>query len=293
MNKVKFFTLFLISMFFLSAITTAMEWPLSDGELVHNFGFNNRGKPVLGTVFEGEGEVNAAGSGRIIFSSTDNNNAASRLPFTLGSWTAIDHENGLVSIYSRYDDINGGENIPTYIEKGQAIASLGSSGWSEKKGLYFILFDRKERRWINPSLVISPFDDSSSPQISGIQLRGANGRVIESSQLRNLSQGRYSIEVNASDILTETNRLPLAPHRIICSVNGEEVGVLSFDTISARGGILMVNRNSLMPAARIYGPYPFFEVAEVQLNRGQVLLEIIVLDIAGNSRSSLLRLVVE
>ena len=279
-----------ILMIFLGALLSAMEWPMPEAELVSNFGLNDRGRPSLGMSFEGEGEVQAADAGEIIFVSSGNN-AASRLPSPLGAWTAVDHGDGLVSIYGRYrdDDKNSAE---TRAVLGSPIADAGSSGWSGRDGFYFMLYDRRERRWVNASMVITPFPDAIPPQIPGIQLINSNGRLIESSQLRGIGQGKYTILVNAFDTMQEKG-LPIAPHRIVASVNGVEVGALNFETISARDGVLMVNRNGLVPALQVYAPFPAYEVGEVQLSRGQAILEIIVQDIAGNSRSAVYRITVE
>jgi hypothetical protein len=57
--------------------------------------------------------------------------------------------------------------------------------------------------------------------------------------------------------------------------------------------MLMVTRNGLIPALRAYAHYPAFEAGEVHLNRGQAILEIIVHDIAGNFRSTSIRMIVE
>jgi hypothetical protein len=268
-----------------------MDWPLTDAAMVRNFGFNERGRPSLGTIFEGEGEVFAADEGEVIFSCSGKE-TASRLPCPLGAWTAIDHGDGLVSIYGRLGD-EGRNRQLTRVYRGVPIASAGSSGWSRRDGFYFMLYDRKERRWVNASMVITPFPDTVPPQIQGIQLRNADGRTIEGAQLRSVSQGRYAIMVNTVDTLLEPRGVTLAPHRIVCSVNGEEAGSLSFETISARDGVLMINRNGLIPAPRIYAHYPLFEAGEVNLSRGQAILEVIVQDIAGNSRNASIRMIVE
>ena len=283
---------FLIILFvFFNSGLGAMEWPVGeDAVLVQNFGFNNKGRPVLGTVFEGEGGIKAVEGGEIVFSITGKEKA-NRVPSPLGNWSAVDHGNGLLSIYSRYEE--GSLTEQSSVAKGSEIASLGTSGFSGSSGLYFILYDYRERRWVNPSLIITHFEDSVPPQISGIQLFNASGRLMETSGLRNLSQGMYKIRVNIFDTLSETRRTQLAPYRIICSVNGEEAGTLTLDTISAVDGTLMVNRNGLWPVKNIYEAFPGFEAAEVQLIRGLVMLEIIAMDISGNSRSTLTRLNVE
>jgi hypothetical protein len=280
--------LFLIFLPLLSL--AAMDWPLPDAAMVRNFGFNDRGRPELGTVFEGEGVICAAEEGEVIFSSSGRE-LASRLPSPLGAWTAVDHGDGLVSVYARYKD-EGVSRQYSRVGRGVPIAMAGNSGWSRRDGFYFMLYDRKERRWVNASMVITPFPDTTPPQILGIQLRNTDGRLFEGAQLRSVSQGRYTIMVNTIDN-REPRGVPLAPHRIVCSVNGEEAGSLSFETISARDGVLMVSRNGLIPALRVYAGFPGFEAGEVNLSRGQAILEVIVQDITDNSRSASTRMIVE
>jgi len=280
---------FLFSLLPLTSLA-AMDWPLPDAAMVRNFGFNDRGRPELGTVFEGAGVICAVEEGEVIFSSSGNE-PASRLPSPLGAWTAVDHGDGLISIYGRCND-EGKNRQYSRVGRGAPLAAAGQSGWSRREGFYFMLYDRKERRWVNASMVITPFPDTVPPQILGIQLRNSDGRLFEGAQLRSVSQGKYTIMVNTVDN-REQRGVPLAPHRIVCSVNGEEAGSLSFETISARDGVLMVNRNGLIPAIRVYSGYPGFEAGEVSLSRGQAILEIIVQDITDNSRSASTRMIVE
>ncbi|MDR2476686.1 MAG: hypothetical protein LBD18_02735 [Treponema sp.] len=270
---------------------SAMDWPSRDAVIVRNFGYNDQGRPVLGTVFEGAGPALAAEGGELIFSYS-REDSASRLPSPLGAWAAVDHGDGLVSIYGRCEDQGRGSR-PLHVEQGGAITGSGISGWSLRQGFYFVLYDKRERRWVNPSMIIAPFPDSRPPQILGVQLRNAEGKPVESGQLRNLKQGRYTIAVNAVDPMSAPGEGYLAPHRIVCSVNGAETGFLLFETISARDGVLMINRNGLVPVKQVYAPFPAFEAGEVYLSRGQALLEIVVQDMAGNSQSALTRMIVE
>lgn len=267
----------------------AMDWPLPDAVMVRNFGFNDRGKPVTGTVFEGEGSVLAAEAGELIFSRSVGE-TASRLPSPLGAWTALDHTDGLISIYSRHED--NGSPAPRQAERGSPVATAGISGWSNRSGLYFILYDRRERRWVNPSMIITPFPDTRQPQILAVDLRNDQGALVPRGQTR-MNQGRYTILVSAVDTMLNPQENLLAPHRIVCSVNGVEIGSLYFETLSARDGSLMVYRSGLAPVTQVYAPFPAFEIGEAFLTRGQVSLEIVVQDIAGNERSALSRLTVE
>jgi hypothetical protein len=293
---------------YVSVIITvhALSWPSESAVLTRNFGSNDRGTPVMGMIFSGGTDVLAAENGEVIFSRRKKD-GASRLPSPLGAWTAIDHGDGLISVYSRYAE----PVVPfseTQVEKQQPIAISGVSGWSSQNGFYFILFDRRERRWINPAMIITPVQETRPPQILSVDLRNAQGAVM---QARNLTQGRYTVIVNAaggiplpqgvtqSGVQGVPRGVPLggaysqyAPQRIVCLINGTEVSSLNFEAVSARDGVLMVYRNGLVPAKQIYSGFPSFEAAEVFLTRGQVTMEIIVQDISGDSRSVVNRLIV-
>jgi len=302
LNAIRLLTAVFILMILSGSVydsAVAMNWPSDNGILFRNFGSNDNGKPVLGMIFSGGENILAAESGEVIFSRAKND-SASRLPSPLGAWTAVDHGDGLISIYSRYNDsqsdFSAGDN-EGQVAKQQVIAASGSSGWSSQDGFYFMLFDRRERRWINPELIITPRIETRPPQILSVSLRNAQGQIVQSS---NLVQGRYTVVVSvAGGTSIEPGRTiagfaseQYAPQKILCSVNGAEAGSLSFEFVSARDGTLMVYRNGLIPAKQVYSGFPAYEAAEVFLTRGQVRLEIIVQDITGSSRSTESRLIV-
>jgi len=263
----------------------SMSWPCENAVLTSNFGANDRGSPILGMIFSGNTEVLAAEKGEVIFSRSSGD--ASLLPSPLGAWAAVDHGDGLISIYSRFQDKS--IDLPR-LEKGQSIASSGISGWSSQRGFYFIIYDRLQRRWINPAMLITPLRDVRPPQIFSVELLDAQGAVVRS---WNLSQGRYTVLVNTSGFAPARAGAPQhAPQRIVCSLNGAEAGSLNFEAVSARDGVLMLYRNGLVPAKQILKNSPSYESAEVFLNRGQVNLEVIVQDALGNSRSYVNRLFV-
>jgi len=268
-----------------------MDWPSPTGVIKKNFGWNDEGLPHLGISFEDEGALVSAEEGELLYRRREGD-TASRLPSPLGSWIALDHGDGIISIYGRFDN-NSSPAVPGLTGKGRFLGESGISGWSSGKGFYFQLFDRKERRWINPSMIISPPEDTRPPVIISVGLRDAQGRFFDPSQIKNLSQGRYVVSVNAVDTMRLPNESPLAPYRIICSLNGSEAGVLNFETYSARDGALMVYRNGLVPVKQVYAPYPAYEIADVWFSRGQTSLEIIAQDIAGNVRNAVFRFVVE
>ncbi|MDR0323702.1 MAG: M23 family metallopeptidase, partial [Treponema sp.] len=184
---------FALTIFSISVSDTlnAMSWPSEDAVLVSNFGSNNNGLPVLGMIFSGGTDILAAEEGEVIFSRAKND-AASRLPSPLGAWTAVDHGDGLISIYSRYAPASegsadeSGSPAPSTavsgarVEKFQPIASSGISGWSARNGFYFTIFDRRDRHWINPAMIVTPVQNTRPPQILSVNLRNAQGQIQSS-----------------------------------------------------------------------------------------------------------------
>jgi len=279
-----------ILFFILTGLLSAMNWPSETAVLIRNFGSNDRGRPALGMVFAGDTNVLAAEKGEIIFTHNKDDNF-SRLPSPLGAWTALDHGDGLITIYSRYaDDAAEDKEImaPSSVQKQQPISVCGISGWSSQKGFYFQVYDRRERSWINPAMIITPQKETRPLQILSVELLNAQGLPVRSSVI---NQGRYTVVVN-SNILMAARGTLFAPQRIVCSINGAEAGFLNFESISARDGVLMVFRNGLVPAKQVYSNFPAFEAANIFLSRGQANLEIIVQDISGNSRSYVSRMIV-
>ena len=270
----------------------AMSWPSEDAVLIRNFGSNDRGTPILGMVFSGGTSVQAAERGEVVYTRSKND-IGSRLPSPLGAWTAVDHGDGLISIYSRYaDPAEGGEvTHSTFVERNQQIAYPGISGWSSRDGFKFMIIDRRERRWVNPAMIITPVQRLRNPQILSVELKNAQGQTMLS---RNINQGRYTVLVNtiSPPAVFGVPGINLVPQRITCLVNGAEAASLNFESFSARDGSLMVYRNGLVSARQIYSGFPSFEASEAFFTRGQATLEIIVQDIAGNTSSSIMRLTV-
>jgi hypothetical protein len=267
----------------LAALACGMDWPSREGLMIRNFGWNDHGSPAKGVSFETEGPVRAADAGEMLFFN-DPESAASRIPSPLGVWIALDHGDGLVSVYSRLDERRLPESL-SLVEKDTVIAASGQSGWSGARGFSFGIFDRRERRWVNPAMIVTPLPDTQPPVILSATLRNAEGPV-NLAQTRAISRGRYTIAVAVSDTMEGNGAIPLAPFRIGCSVNGVELASLSFETFSVREGIAMAYRNSLAPAREVYAPYPAFEIGDVVFTPGRVTLEISALDGAQHLRTA-------
>jgi hypothetical protein len=262
-----------ISFLLIVVLLCSMERPAPDARITKNFGMNDGGTPVLGETLEFEGNIAAAEAGEVIFSVSDDDKANS-IPSPFGVWTAVDHGDGLIGIYARLGN-----------EQSYAFAVAGKSGWTSRSGFYFSFFDRKERRWVNPALIVGNEPDTEPPIVRSVRLRNDNGDLIDLSAQRTIRQGRYSIEVDASD-------KQLVPYKILTSLNGVEVGSIALEIFSAKDGVLMVH--GFVPAQRVYAHYPSLEVASnVWFTRGQASLEVIVSDFNANIAARNYRIYVE
>jgi hypothetical protein len=277
------------SLFFASLFVFAFDWPVRQGRLIANFGKNDNGIPLLGDSFLASGSIFPSNVGELVFIH-DPENPAARLPSPLGSWMAIDHGDNLVGLYGRYEDRHL-IPLPALVETTTVLASAGKSGWTGSNGVYFGFFDRRERRWVNPSVIISSVQDDVPPVIRQVELRNAAGTPVNPSVTSIIPQGLYRIYVDVIDTLQPGGEY-LAPNRITYSINGAEMATLSFETLMSRDGKNMVYRNGLVTAASVYDPKGFC-LGEIRLTRGQALLVIETRDVADNVRSVVYRLTID
>ena len=268
----------------------AMDWPTTDGREIKNFGMNEAGMPLLGDVFIAESDVYSADPGETLFWSESG--GAENFISPLGNWAAIDHGDNYVSVYARLAELPAA-GLPARIEKGATLAKAGRSGWTARSGFYFSFYDRRERQWVNPVVILNPLPDTIAPQIHSVRLKNSAGQVFDLAQTRTIKQGRYRVIVYASD-RSETSSAAVAPFRIVCSLNGVEIGRFDLDALSARDGSLLIHRNGLVPASEIYAPQPAVEAGgDVSFARGQAGLDISVQDFARNTRNASFRIFVE
>ena len=289
MKKSAALALLLSASFFVFGI----GWPVRDGRVAANFGMNDGGIPLLGYFIASAGSVFPSDVGDLVFEYNPENPAV-RFPSPLGSWMAIDHGDNMVGIYSRYEEKRDAP-VPTLMETGTVLASTGRSGWTDQDGLFFAFFDRRERRWVNPSVLItgaiSGVEDTVPPVIRQVELLNLAGTSFNPAIVQRFSQGLYTIYVDVWDTLVQGGVL-LAPNRITCSLNGEETGTLSFETLISKDGKRMVYRNGMVPAAQVFSERGFC-LGEIHFTRGQATLVVEARDIADNVRSVTYRLTIE
>lgn len=112
-----------------------LQWPLYDEyrTITTQYGYDEwRGGEHYGIDITGEdifgADIMAAADGRVIAVNSDRNDA-------MGCWLAIDHGNGIVSVYAHCESISATEGME--VAAGSVIASVGSTGWSTGNHLHF------------------------------------------------------------------------------------------------------------------------------------------------------------
>jgi murein DD-endopeptidase MepM/ murein hydrolase activator NlpD len=273
----------------------AVDWPSAGGELRSSFGQNDRGRPSVGMAFEGEDPVRSMDAGEILFVSSGSasfGGAADGFPNPLGDWMAVDHGNGIIGVYARLATSESAV-VKTVVEKGSVLSSPGTTGWVASTGYYFSVYDRLERRWVNPAMIAPQRVDTRPPTIRSIDLVAKDGQAIRLAANRVVRQGVYRVLVEAVDTENSVKQYPLSPQRIMCLVNGAEQGSLHLETIKTENGTLMVSRTKPAPAGLVYQPTGSVDLGEIRLNRGRTTLELIARDAPGNERISTIAFMVE
>jgi len=121
----------------------ALEWPSENGIITGNFGWNDEGRPLSGIVFKAEGSINATGQGEILFLNKTWDNFRG-LPSPLGTWLAINHNDGIISVYSRMDESGTAVNNPLIPEDDLYVGMTGKSGWPKKTVFTFSYMTEKK-----------------------------------------------------------------------------------------------------------------------------------------------------
>lgn len=298
MNSGSPYTRLVGALIFLLAATaaTAMDWPSGDQALESSFGQNLGGRPSFGVSFSGVGPVRAADAGEVVFARSSEDRA-SGIPSALGPWIAIDHGDGIVSVYGGLDDAT----LPvdrTIVERDSLIGRVSSGVAGAKTGFFFSLIDRKAGRYVNPALLSPPRPDDRAPVIRELQLVATDGETIPLPAHKALRQGSYALRLLVFDQEGE-GRIPksgsasLAPLSISGLLDGEERCSLRLETLTVESGTAYALASGPEPVQKIYDRDGFYRLGQLPLKRGRSLLQIVVLDAAGNERSVSYHIVVE
>ncbi len=268
----------------LATLLNALEWPTSPAKPAYLFGSSMAGgfSTGMGLASEG-GLVTASDEGEVTF--VQDQAFPSRIPSTLGSYIAVEHARGLVGVYAQLAPGTASSYL-TKIPRGAILGTAGASGWTAGQGLAFSLFDRAAQRWVNPLLLLPALADKAAPAIrSAALVLGSKSYPLGETKV--LPQGKYSVAVDASDLLESAwAGTASAPYFIRLVVDGAKAMELSFDVAGEKDGLLSLASDKPRPYREAYLPDGKIVLATRLFAAGRSVIQVLVRDYTGNERQA-------
>ncbi|MBU0927220.1 MAG: peptidoglycan DD-metalloendopeptidase family protein [Spirochaetes bacterium] len=262
----------------LSALSAfAFEWPADAGRFRFGFGAP-RGGFLRGVEFgSADGLVTAADDGELTFSA-QGPRLPGGYPLVAGSLVVVAHASSMTTVYA---GLKPG-SVSSYLKNVRKGDVLGrSSEAKDARGVSFYTFDAKERRFINPMIVMPSVSDDKPPVIRSMALSlEADGSYAD--QSKPIRQGSYYVVVDAYDLSPSGSQS--SPFDLRVLIDGSERGRMVYDAAWAAdgratlfGGVGVEEGAYLVADGRVrFGPF--------SLSRGRVLVTVAASDYASNRR---------
>lgn len=261
----------------LAVSALAFEWPADAGKFRYGFGTPRDGF-LRGIEFgSNDGLALAADDGEMTFSAVGAS-LPGGYPLPGGSLIAVAHPADMMTIYAglRPDSVS---SYLKNVRKGDILGRSSSAGAS--RGATFYAFDARERRFINPLILMPTLIDDKPPVIRSVSLsmEGAETRLDQSKAVR---QGSYYFLIDAYD--SSPAGEASSPFDLRVLIDGSERERVVYDAAWASagkanlfGGASRGEDSYLAGDGRIrLGPY--------SLSRGRVVISVAVSDYASNKR---------
>lgn len=255
----------------------AFEWPLNSGSIRYGFGSFRDGF-LKGTEFgTANSMVRAVAEGELVFVATGRS-LPGGYPIHGGSMLSLAHPAEMVSVYTGMVP----DSISRYLVKVKAGDVLGRTpDAGGRLGARLFTYDGKERRFVNPLMVLPGVRDDMVPVIRSTSLKN-DGGVVRIDQTRIIKQGIYDVILEVYD--NSPTGEQSAPFEIAVTLDGSVRARVVYDASWAKDGMPFIFGSAgleedayLLGENRVrFGPYVF--------PRGRVVLSISVLDFTGNKR---------
>jgi hypothetical protein len=256
----------------------AFDWPLDGGSYRYGFGSPREGF-LKGMEFGASGGmVKASDDGELTFAA-DGESLPGGYRLRGGSMMVIAHASDMTTVYTGM--VKG--SISSYLKNVRAGDALGLSAAADHsgRGVTFYVFDSKERRFVNPLIIMPGLKDDKAPVIRSVALV-LNGVETPLEPPKAVRQASYELVIDAYDISPSGNSS--APFDVRVLIDGSEAAHAVYDAAWASSGIssmfgsTKVAEDSYLDAeGRIrLGPYI--------LSRGRVVLTVAASDYSGNKR---------
>lgn len=272
--------LFAIPLFQLSAY----QWPLAGGYLTASFGENDGGAFLKGIKIAGHGSVVSPFlSGEVIYTSCEDEG----LPSVLGNYKVVHHENGFRSIYGNLEKFSkNAEESPFEVTENDQIGTVGNSGRTADKDLFFMIYDMKMHQYVNPQIILPPSGDRIPPVISRVFIEKEGSKTpVELKNRSTVSAGKVRVSAIIYDYGGDSGRSDkTVPYSISLFYLGNEINQIKFDTLKDVDGRYILQGGNPVSYDELYDGDKI-RLGEINLNAGQGILEISTADNSQNSRT--------
>lgn len=264
----------------LAAAAFAFDWPDEAGRYRYGFG-SYRGGFLLGTEYGAEdGLVKAAADGELVFAAAGDA-LPGGYPLAGGSLAAMTHASDIMTLYSGMEQ----QTMSAYlrvVRKGDVLGKGIKAGpASRARGTVAYVFDTKERRYINPLILMPALPDDKPPAIRSVSLESEAGEV-ELDKHKTVRQGSYRVVLEAVD--ASPAGASSAPFELRVLVDGSERTRVVYDAAWASSGERLLFGASMLPEEECFSSEGRLRLGPYSLARGKVVITVVATDFSGNRR---------
>ena len=279
--------------FVVAAQAYGFQWPVEDLAVTATFG-ENRWNHFHGGIDIGGGEqdIYPIDDGEVIFYFQENSNGPA-VPTGLGNFIVVEHAQGIRSLYAHLkpDTVDPEQVVVTTSD---SVGVTGETGSSLGRHLHFEVSDREFRQMVNPLRLLPELADFSPPTIGGVLLTATeddtvkSDRRLEIGSTEPISPGSWNVLVETYDVSEYVGYFcPMAPYQVQIYLNGQKTLSIVFDAIEEKGDKLGLIHMPDSSFERFYVDDWLIDVGPVSIPEGEVKLEVVVSDYAGNEVSKM------
>ncbi len=269
------------------SIAFPLDWPVSKKEVISTFGSYRGGQFSTGISISGKNRTaRAVEKGEVIFS-IDNGTVHGRLPSGPGNMVVVQHEDGLKSIYTQLQDrsVKTYESSDYQVRKGALLGKIGDTGWTYGRHLGFSILDSEFNQFVNPLLILPSVLDTVKPVIQNARLQYGDTTILLEEDIQ-VPAGRYNLIADIYDVSQYALGLtPMAPYSVTVYINGSEMNRYTFEALQEVDKRIVLQQSKNREFSEIYFGERTINAGKYDIIPGNVSIEIIVTDYAGNETS--------
>ena len=259
----------------------AFDWPTSriESEKITTY-FAQKSGNSMGTfvTLKETEEVLSSDNGNTLIILEDSKDDTDFFPSALGTAVIVRHDDNLISVYSHLDkDTIKTTDYSYNISKHDEIAKTGNSGFvKDENTLEFQIVDVKEKKAINPLLLLPQPAQLPPLSVSNIIIKNKNGVAYEMQYAKAFMAGTYKIYFKRNELAM--------PFKTSILINGEQTDEISYTSLNQEDGKCNVSGKRNYSNAEIYPDEKLMLAGEAVLKQGKATISLIFTDIKGSSR---------